>query len=169
MRFIRTHVKNTWYKYKARKTKQRITKAKINKRAISNRSFNLQTKHYGIQMTSHGILWRTCKAIVKPVYKNFTCRVDVTCDVTRPSRVTSSCWPMYNHKVTIKTSIPLVIQMSALSSYFQHICISKVNPIIVHLLSIHSYGNSLNFISYSLSISANNLRPRVLISIRYRT
>ena len=95
-------------------------------------------------MTSHGVLWRTCKAILKPVYRNLTCRGDVTCDVTRPSRVASSCWPIYNHKVTILTSIPIFIQLAALTSYFQHICISKVTAIIVHFLSIHSYVNTLN-------------------------
>ena len=39
MRFIRTHVKNTWYNYNASKAKQNITKTKINKRPISNNSF----------------------------------------------------------------------------------------------------------------------------------
>ena len=109
-------------------------------------------------MTSHGILWRTCKAILKPVYRNLTCRGDVTRDVTRPSRVASSCWPMYNHKVTFIIFIPIFVQMTALTSYFQHICISKVSPIIVHLLSIHSYGNTLKYMSYLLSIPASNLQ-----------
>ena len=40
MRFDWTHVKNTWYNYKASKTKQRITKAKINKRSIASNAFN---------------------------------------------------------------------------------------------------------------------------------
>ena len=109
-------------------------------------------------MTSHGVLWRTCKAILKPVYRNLTCRGDVTCDVNRPSRVASSCWPMYNHKVTFLTSIPIFIQLAVSTSYFQHISISKVTPIIVHLLSIHSYENTLKYMSYSLSIPANNLK-----------
>ena len=172
MRFIRTHVKNTWYNYKANKAKQSINKAKINKQAISNNSFNCKQAHSGIKMTSHGVLWRTCKAILKPVYRNLTCRGDVTCDVTKPSRVASSCWPIYNHKVTIITSIPIFIQMTlTLSAYFQHICISKVTSIIVHLLSIHSYGNTLKYMSYSLSIAASNLEKDpagLLISIRYR-
>ena len=109
-------------------------------------------------MTSHVVLWRTCKAKLKPVYRNLTSRGDVTCDVTRPSLVASSCWPMYNHKVTIITFIPIFIQMSTLSAYFQHICISKVTPIIVHFLSIHSYGNTLKYMSYSLSIPTSNLK-----------
>ena len=156
------------YNYKASKAKQSKTKAKIYKRVISHKSFELQTKLSGIKTTSHGVLWRTCKAIVKPVYKKLICRGDVTCAITRPSRVATSCWPMYTHKVTIIAPIPLVIQLDGLSWTLQHICISKVTPIIVHLLSIHSYGNSLKYISYSLSIPASNLRPRVLISIRYR-
>ena len=42
--------------------------------------------------------------------------------------------------------------------------------LLVHLLSIHSYGNTLKYMSYSLSIPASNLKknPRLLISIRYR-
>ena len=92
--------------------------------------------------TSHGVLWRTCNAILKPVYRNLTCG-----DATRMSRVASSYWPMYNHKVTIITSIPIFIQMAALS-YFQYICINKISPIIAHLLSIHPIREhtEINFI-----------------------
>ena len=106
--------------------------------------------------TSYGVLWRTCKAILKPVYRNLT-RGDAICDVTRTSRVAPSYWPMYNHKVTIITFIPIFIQMAALL-YFQHICINKVTPIIAHLSSIHPYGNTLKYILYSLSIPASNLK-----------
>ena len=82
---------------------------------------------------------------------------------------------MYNHKVTIITFIPILIQLAALTPYFQHICISKVTPIILHLLSIHSYGNTSIYMSYSLSFPLTILRktPGVHINqistrIKYR-
>ena len=159
MRFIRTHVKNTWYNYKASKGKQSITKAKINKRTISNNSFYCKQAHSGINMTSNGVLKRTCKSILKPVYRYLTCRGDVTCDVTRPSHGASSCWPIYKHKVTIITSIPIFIQMAALTSYFQHICITKVTPIIVNLLSIHSYGKPWNTCHTRYQLVLNLVAP----------
>ena len=108
MQLIKTHVKNIWYN----KPKQNPTKAKMNKRTISNNSLKCKQAHSGIKMTSHGVLWHTCKDILKPVYINLTCGV-VTC------RHKSLCHNMWNHHADKYIIIKWLLYL--LYQYYRHL------------------------------------------------